>query len=136
MGPTVLVVDDVADVREVLCYALELEGYRTVQAASGIEALEKADVHRPAIIVMDLGMLPTDGIEASRRLKRDPQLRDIPIIAYTAFPPEISLTDLFVAVLAKPCPLERVLHTIAQHQPSRNTGHVVRAAAGNSLQST
>lgn len=87
-------VPDVPDVREVLSYALELEGYRVLQAGSGHEAIELAATHKPAVIIMDLQMPVLDGIEATTRIKQENTLRHIPVIAYTAFATDLPSREL------------------------------------------
>jgi len=113
---SVLIVDDVADIREVLACALEAEGYRVLEAESGREALARATADPPEAIIMDLQMPDVDGFEATRRLKSDPRLAHIPVIAYTAVPSQLPSTELFSAVLAKPCPIDKVLHTLASYR--------------------
>jgi len=73
--PLVLVVDDYGDAREILMACLKREGYRTVEAANGHQALQKAEDSQPSIILMDLAMPEMNGYEAIRRLKADPKLR-------------------------------------------------------------
>jgi two-component system response regulator VicR len=126
---SVLVVDDVSDARDVVGFALEMEGYAVIRAETGREALERAAEHSPTIIIMDIQMPELDGIEATRRLKADRRLRHIPVIAHTAYPTEIpSGNSLFSAVLKKPCSLDTLLRTVARHHPAAAGGH---GATGN-----
>jgi len=105
--PTVLVVDDIADIRELYAEYLRLSGFQTIMAAGGAEAVEKAAALRPAAIVMDLSMPEVDGCEATRRLKADRRTRDIPIIALTGYAgdhtKESALAAGCVTYLTKPC---------------------------------
>lgn len=80
----VLVVDDVADGREICAEYLVFRRYRVATAADGLEALAKAFELVPDIILMDLSLPEIDGWEATRRLKGDGRTRHIPIIALTA----------------------------------------------------
>src|SRR2546428_14164508 len=82
-APTVLVVDDYADAREMYCEYLEYSGFRTEQAKNGVEALDKAFAQPPDIILMDLSLPTMDGWEATRRLKADARTRHIPVVALT-----------------------------------------------------
>jgi two-component system, cell cycle response regulator DivK len=82
--PRVLLVDDYPDAREMYTEYLEYTGFEVVQAANGVEALERAVATRPEIILMDLSLPVMDGWEATRRLKADPATREIPIIALSA----------------------------------------------------
>ena len=77
---SVLIVDDTADNRKLLACNLEDEGYVVTTAANGLEAIEAAAAEHPDVILMDIVMPVLDGIEACRRLKADPALRDIPVI--------------------------------------------------------
>jgi PAS domain S-box-containing protein len=81
---TAMVVDDTAANRHILASLLESAGVRVVTAADGLEAIERARTDRPQIIFMDLKMTGLDGIEATRRLTRDPSTSSIPIVAVTA----------------------------------------------------
>ena len=80
----ILVVDDVATNRELAEEILELEGHRLLQAGNGREALEIARRERPDLILMDLRMPVMDGVEATHRIKGDPELKGIPVLALTA----------------------------------------------------
>jgi CheY-like chemotaxis protein len=80
----VLVVDDVADGREICAEYLTFRKYRVATAADGLEALAKAFELVPDVILMDLSLPELDGWEATRRLKNDERTRHIPIIALTA----------------------------------------------------
>jgi len=82
--PLVLVVDDVADIRDTCADYLELFRFRTATAVDGLDALHKAGELHPDVILMDLAMPKLDGCEATRRLKLDARTRDIPILAVTA----------------------------------------------------
>jgi two-component system, cell cycle response regulator DivK len=64
---------------------LDAHGYTTVQTRNGREALDLARQHRPALILMDIQLPEVSGLEVTRWLKDDPELRDIPVVAVTAF---------------------------------------------------
>ncbi|MGE5338801.1 MAG: response regulator [Gemmatimonadota bacterium] len=80
---TILIVEDIELNRDLLAQLLE-DHYRLVFAADGIAALERAAVERPDLVLMDLSLPRMDGWEATRRLKADPELARIPVIALTA----------------------------------------------------
>src|SRR5438045_6834404 len=88
--PSILVVDDAEDGREMLVEYLAFRGFHVVEAQNGTEAIEVARRVRPHVILMDLSMPVVDGWEATRQLKADPLTKDIIIIAVTAhaFPRE------------------------------------------------
>jgi len=78
----VLIVDDIEGVRRMLTWALE-DDYSILEACNGLEAIQIAEQNRPDVILMDLDMPVMDGVEASRRIKADPQLAGIRILAVT-----------------------------------------------------
>ena len=81
---TILLIEDVEDNRDLVVQILESE-YTVVEARDGQEGLEKARAEQPHLIILDLALPKMDGWEAARRLKADPALKAIPIIALTAF---------------------------------------------------
>ncbi|MGH9967353.1 MAG: response regulator [Pyrinomonadaceae bacterium] len=81
----VLVVDDAVDNVVVMSLYLQQEGYRVVTATDGEEAVRVAGLTHPDIILMDIGMPRVDGLEATRKIRDNDVLRNIPVIAITAF---------------------------------------------------
>lgn len=79
----VLLVDDYPDAREMYSEYLKFSGFDVVEAANGLEALQRAVDHSPDIILMDLSLPVMDGWEATRRLKADPRTASIPVVALT-----------------------------------------------------
>lgn len=83
--PKILYVEDNDDNLYMLTLRFETHGgYEVVAAGNGAEGVEKAQSERPDLILMDLSLPVMDGWEATRRLKADPAMRHIPIIALTA----------------------------------------------------
>jgi two-component system, cell cycle response regulator DivK len=83
--PSVLVVDDVQDSREMLAEYLEWVGFRVDTASDAYEALTRAEEMRPDVVLMDLGLPGTmDGWEATRRVRAHPLLKATTVIAVTA----------------------------------------------------
>ncbi|MHC4423598.1 MAG: response regulator [Planctomycetota bacterium] len=81
----ILVVDDDPDYTKVLKTILESEHYTVVTAGDRTEGMEKIRTDKPSLIMLDVMMATwQDGFEMSRELKKDPQLKDIPIIILTA----------------------------------------------------
>lgn len=80
----ILVVEDDQDNREMVIKVLKHNGYGVIEAGDGEEAIEKAKVENPDLILLDLYIPKMDGYEVTRRLKGDQDLRHIPIIALTA----------------------------------------------------
>jgi two-component system, OmpR family, response regulator ResD len=79
--PTVLVVDDEPIVREVVCSYLEREGYRTLEAGDGDRARELVEQDPPSLVVLDLMLPGTDGLELCRWIRGRSEL---PVIMLTA----------------------------------------------------
>ena len=84
-GPTVLIVEDQADTREMLRLVLELEGYRVLAADDGLQAIELATARRPAIALIDIGLPGVDGYEVARRLRAGSDGKSIHLIALTGY---------------------------------------------------
>jgi two-component system, OmpR family, response regulator len=76
----ILVVDDDANIREVVCFALRKAGYTTVTAENGQQALQRCASEHPDLVVLDILMPELDGTEVCRRLRADPRQRQVPII--------------------------------------------------------
>lgn len=81
--PRVLLVDDYPDAREMYAEYLQFSGYEVIEAANGMEALQRALDSAPDIILMDLSLPVMDGWEATRRLKSDERTAPIPVVALT-----------------------------------------------------
>jgi len=85
MTKRILVVEDQEDNRQILRDLLASTDYEIVEAENGLEALAAVAKHRPDLILMDIQLPILDGYEATRRIKADPELRSIPIIAVTSY---------------------------------------------------
>jgi CheY-like chemotaxis protein len=81
---TVLVVEDHADLREMLAVLLESEGFRVQTASNGKEALDLLKLGRPSVILLDLMMPVMSGDEFRRRQLQEPEFADVPVICMTA----------------------------------------------------
>lgn len=82
--PTILLVEDNEMNRDMLSRRLERRGFTVLCATDGQQGLAMAASERPDLILMDMSLPVVDGWEATRRLKADPDLRRIPVIALTA----------------------------------------------------
>ena len=83
--PVVLVVDDHVDSRDLMAAVLQEVGVVIAEAGTGADALKRATLEpRPALIMIDLALPDCHGTEVVRRLKSDPDTRDIPIVALSA----------------------------------------------------
>jgi CheY-like chemotaxis protein len=105
----ILVVDDKATSRELLRSVLENEGYIVVEAADGLEAIQKAHAEKPALILLDLQLPVRSGYEVLAELRSDLRYATLPIIALTASAmegdQEKALAAGFTAYLTKPVAL-------------------------------
>jgi two-component system, cell cycle response regulator DivK len=81
---TILIVEDQFDNRIIYATMLEHAGYAVLEAQNGAEGIVRAREHRPDLILMDLSMPVMDGWEATRRLKEDEELGEIPVFAISA----------------------------------------------------
>lgn len=81
---TILLVEDNEMNRDMLSRRLERRGFTVVCAVDGQDGLAIAQAQRPDLVLMDMSLPVLDGWEATRRLKADPALRSIPVIALTA----------------------------------------------------
>ncbi|MGE5304121.1 MAG: response regulator [Alphaproteobacteria bacterium] len=80
----VLIVEDHADMRELLSWQIELMGFAAITAKHGKEGVEKALSEKPHLVLMDIMMPGMDGRQTARALRENPETRDIPILAATA----------------------------------------------------
>jgi len=84
MSKRVLVVDDEQDIRVFMTTLLETSGFKPIVASNGQEGLELARKQKPALIIMDIMMPKESGIFMYREVKKDPELKDIPVIMVSA----------------------------------------------------
>jgi CheY-like chemotaxis protein len=80
----IMVVEDHADLREMLTVLLESEGFGVLTAVNGAEALQRLEEVRPSLILLDLMMPVMSGDEFRERQLADPRYRDVPVICMTA----------------------------------------------------
>jgi two-component system cell cycle response regulator DivK len=81
----ILIVEDTEDNRQIMRDLLTHAGFDLVEAVDGEDGVAQARLHRPDLILMDIQLPVIDGYEATRRIKADPELRHIPIIAVTSY---------------------------------------------------
>lgn len=85
MAKTVLVVEDNELNMKLFHDLLEAHGYEIVETRNGFEAIDLARKHRPDLILMDIQLPEVSGLDVTKWIKEDEELRSIPIIAVTAF---------------------------------------------------
>ena len=84
MAAQVLVVEDEPDIRDLVVFHLEREGFRTRTARNGPDALKQVRTTPPDLVVLDLMLPELDGLEVCRRLRQDPSTAAVPVIMLTA----------------------------------------------------
>ena len=116
MPKTVLIVEDNELNMKLFNDLVETRGHRIVQTRSGIEAVDLARKHRPDLLLMDIQLPEVSGLEVTQWLKDDEDLRDIPVIAITAFAmkgdEEKILQGGCEAYLSKPISVAKFFDTI------------------------
>jgi two-component system, cell cycle response regulator DivK len=85
MGTRILVTEDNEDNRHILRDLLTSAGYEVIEAMTGEEGVRLAETQRPDLILMDVQLPGFDGYEATRRIKGNLALRQIPVIAVTSY---------------------------------------------------
>lgn len=114
----ILVADDSADNLAMISLDLQQQGYRVVTASNGEDAVNVASQTMPNLILMDISMPTLDGFGATRRIREDATLRDVPVIAVTAFGTEGFQRAAYDAgasgYLTKPIDLERMHQLIGR----------------------
>jgi CheY-like chemotaxis protein len=118
--PSVLLVEDDLDGRQMYATWLMGAGFNVQQAHNGLQALERAFDSMPDVVVTDLNIPGIDGFELTRRLKQDPRTSSIPVVAVTGYAAFASDPDRARragcdAVLPKPCSpdeLEAVIRSL------------------------
>lgn len=118
VSPTILVIEDYTDTRELLATLLHKRGYKVIQAEDGLEGLLKAGWMYPDLIIMDLSLPEMDGVEATRRIHAQPKLSQIPIFVISAYLTDAVKVDALAAgcteIFAKPFDAEKLLDKIAR----------------------
>jgi len=84
-GKKVLIVEDNELNMKLFHDLLEAHGYQTIQTRNGRDALELARAQRPDLVLMDIQLPEVSGLDVTRWLKADSELRDIPVVAVTAY---------------------------------------------------
>jgi CheY-like chemotaxis protein len=123
--PTIMVVDDDADVREAVANLLERNGYVVLPASNGQEALDELHgrAERPSLILLDLMMPVMDGRAFYEEQQADPELRDIPVVAFTSFPGALEGMNGIQSLerLDKPMEAEQLLDSVHRWSEPSNS---------------
>jgi len=118
-GEKILLVEDNAVNRDLTQFLLESQGYQVREAATAEEAFEILKTERPHLIVMDIQLPGMDGLEATKKLKRNPATRDIPVVAVTSYAMkgdrESATAAGCVGYITKPIDKTTFLQQVAMH---------------------
>lgn len=116
-GRTVLIVEDFGETRFMIKLALELSGYRVVEARDGREGVEVAMKERPDVILMDLSLPRMDGFMATRLIREAPEVAGVPVVAISAHATPEYRVKAFASgcneYLTKPIDLDRLRGVVA-----------------------
>lgn len=124
----ILVVDDSADNLAMISLDLQQQNYRVVTASNGEDAITIAAQTNPNLILMDINLPELDGLAATRRIRDMESLREVPVVAVTAFGTEgfqRAAYDVGVdGYLTKPIDLDRMHQLIARLLSPGDSGHL------------
>lgn len=119
MAKTVMIVEDNELNMKLFHDLLEAHGYQTVETRNGIEAMELARQHMPDLILMDIQLPEVSGLEVTKWLKADPELKSIPVVAVTAFAMKGDEERIRAggceAYLSKPISVAKFLQTVREY---------------------
>lgn len=113
--------------RELLTWQIELMGFMPITAKGGGEGVEKAQSEKPALIILDIMMPGMDGLEAAREIRRNPDMKDVPILAATALFRDADLKSCIEAgcnaYIIKPFTFQELQGKVRELIPSANTSY-------------
>lgn len=120
---TILIVDDEKEMRDLLAGVLRATGYRTIEAGSGVQAIDAYHAHQPDLILLDVGLDDINGLEVCRRIRR---FSGVPVIFLTGASEEVDELLGFAAggddYIAKPMSPRRLLARIDAQFAGRDRG--------------
>src|SRR5918999_3746123 len=103
---------------------LEAHGYMTLQTKDGLDTLQIARLHRPDLILMDIQLPVVSGLEITKRLKTDEELRGIPVVAVTAFAMKGDEEKIRQsgcdAYMTKPISIAGLMRVVEHHLPAQH----------------
>lgn len=108
----ILVVDDEFDLLQTICAALDLEGYRPLQASNGNDALRILQSEKPDMVLTDVMMPYVSGYELVDEIRKLPDGKDLPVVIMSAIDPGQHPRGRWDGVMLKPFTLENLLATI------------------------
>ena len=122
MEPMVLVVDDESSVRSLISSSLRDHGYRTMEAADGVDALRMARELRPDAVVLDIELPALDGTSILQTLRSHPDTQHVPIIGMSGYEIDPADERSFTCFLQKPFSPSDVVFVLAQVAPLAASG--------------
>lgn len=115
----ILIVEDNEKNLKFFCSLLNSQGYETIEARDGEEGIRLAKDQKPDLILMDIQMPVMDGVTATRILKENIEIKDIPVIALTSYAMkgdrERFLSEGFVEYIAKPIKVDEFLEVVRRY---------------------
>ena len=122
-GEQILVVEDNEKNMKLVRDVLVATGYRTLEAATGDQAVELAAEHSPDLVLMDIQLPDLDGVQALHRLRADARTATIPVLALTAQAMrgdrERFLAEGFDGYVSKPVDVRELIEIVRQHCEGR-----------------
>jgi CheY-like chemotaxis protein len=131
MGARILIAEDNDANLALTDYLLKAAGHETLAATDGAQAVQMARQSRPDLIICDLQMPALDGYAVLAQIRDDPALRDVPVIALTAYSRNTDRTNVLVAgfdgYLSKPIDPEAFVAQIERYlRPQLRSGGAIR----------
>ncbi len=143
---TILIIEDDTDIRQLLHFNLQAEGFSVLEAANGKDGLEMARRHKPSLILLDVMLPLLDGFGVCKELGRDPVMSAIPILMLTARGEEVDrIVGLELGAddyVVKPFSMRELLlrirailrrHSTEREQPAITLGSIMLDAVAHSV---
>ena len=122
-GEQILVVEDNEKNMKLFRDVLGAKGYRTIEATTGLEAVDMASEHMPDLVLMDVQLPDLDGVQALHRLRANTSTATIPVLALTAQAMqgdrERFLAEGFDGYMSKPVNVQELIGIVRQHCEGR-----------------
>lgn len=123
MNRKILIVDDQFGIRILLNEIFQKEGYKTFQAANGVQALDIVKNEEPQLVILDMKIPGMDGLEILKRIKKDNQ--SIKVIIMTAYGELDMIQEAIdhgaITHFAKPFDIDDILSAVKKELPAQNT---------------
>lgn len=121
----ILIIEDHSDMRELLCWQIELMGFTPITARQGKEGVEMALSEKPELIILDIMMPEMDGWEVARQIRAHDEMKTTPILAATALFRDADLSACTAAgcngYIVKPFTFQELQTKVREMIPSTST---------------